>query len=124
MIRPLAAAPDMQVPDMRVCTDVGLMDGIDDTVYTTFFPVPLNAAAAHALEESERHALYVSSVGMTAAAVLAPGKRPFTVGKHEKMVDINHFHFSSGHLSERLLRETARQHGITLTGVLQPCGGC
>ena len=40
------------------------------------------------------------------------------------MVDINHFHFSSAYLRERLLRETARQHGITLTGVLQPCGGC
>ena len=60
---------------------------------------------------------------MTAAAVLAPGKRPFTVGKPAKVLDINHFHFS-GHLNERLLRETAQQHGITLTGVLQPCGEC
>ena len=53
---------------------------------------------------------------MTVAAVLAPGKRPFTVGKPAKVLDINDFHFSSGPLNERLLGETAQQHGITLTG--------
>ena len=35
----------------------------------------------------------------------------------------NTFHFSSGHLNERLLREPAKQQDVTLTGVLQPCGG-
>ena len=39
-------------------------------------------------------------------------------------MSINTFHFSSGHLNERLLRETAKQQGVTLTDVLQPCGGC
>ena len=63
-------------------------------------------------------------VGLTAAAVLAPGLRPFSVGKPRKMTDINAFYFSSGHLNERLLRVTAKQQGVTLTGVLQPCGGC
>ena len=61
---------------------------------------------------------------MTVAAVLAPGKRPFTVGKPAKVLDINDFHFSSGPLNERLLGETAQQHGITVTGVLHPCGRC
>ena len=61
---------------------------------------------------------------MTAAAVLALGRRTFAVGKPTERIDINHFHVSSGHFNERLLRETTQQHGVTLTGVLQPCGGC
>ena len=40
------------------------------------------------------------------------------------MIDINHIQVSSGHQREHLLRQTAQQHGITLTGVLQSCGGC
>ena len=48
---------------------------------------------------------------MTAPAVLDPGKCPFTVGKPAKTIYINHVHFSS-HLNERLLTETARQHGV------------
>ena len=58
---------------------------------------------------------------MTAAAVVAPAKRPFTVGKPDKILDINHFH-SSGHVNERLLMEVAQQHGVALRGVLRPCG--
>ena len=64
------------------------------------------------------------TVGMTAAAVFAPGRRPFTVGKSTKSLDANHFRVSSSHLNKPLLRETDQQRGMTLTGVLQPCGGC
>ena len=109
---------------VAVLTDIGLMDGKNDVVHTGFFPTPLNAAAAHAVEELDGHALGVGRVGMMAAAVLAPGKRPLAVGKPDKTVDINHLHFSHGHLNECLLTETAPQYGLTLTGVLQPCGGC
>ena len=76
------------------------------------------------LADQPAHKYCRGNVGMTVAAVLAPGKRPFTVGKPAKVLDINDFHFSSGPLNERLLGETAQQHGITLTGVLQSCGGC
>ena len=96
-----------------------LTDGYDDTEYTEYFPCPVNLAAAEALTDSDRNDVYVGNVGMTAEAVLAPGRRPFTVGKPAKNIDINHFPFSSGHLNERLLRGMAWQHGITLTGVLQ-----
>ena len=48
---------------------------------------------------------------MTAAAVVAPAKRPFTVGKPDKILDINHFH-SSGHVNERLLMESGRAANI------------
>ena len=40
------------------------------------------------------------------------------------MIDISYFQSSFGHKHERLLREMVQQHGITLTGMLQPCGGC
>ena len=122
-IRPLCTAPGMQEPDMSIYSDVQIMDGIDSTAHTEFFPPPLNESVAQALDKSDWHALHVGD-GMTAAADLAPGKRPFTVGKPVKMVDINHFHFSTGHLGENLLRATALQHGIISTGVLQPCAGC
>ena len=84
---------------MRVFTDVRLMDGQDDALYTDFFPAPLNAAAAQALSETDRHELHVGSVGMTAAAVLAPGRRPFAVGKPAKSINIYHFQVSSGYLN-------------------------
>ena len=105
---------------MSVFTDGRLIDGQDATAYNDFFPKPLSAAATQAPAESDWKEK-VENVGMAAAAV-APGRRPFTVGN--RLLDINHVHVSSGHVNERSLRETARQHGNTLTRVLQPCGGC
>ena len=122
--RPFVAAPGVQKTDMSVFTDVRLIDGQDDALFTDFFSAPLNTAAAQALSETDWHEPHVGCVGMTAAAVLASGRRRFAVGKPIKSEDINHFHVSSGHLNERLLRERAHQHGVTSTGVLQPCGGC
>ena len=61
---------------------------------------------------------------MTVTPALAPGRRPFTVGKHDIFTHTSHVHVSSGHLYEPLLMETAGQHRITLREVLQPCGGC
>ena len=103
-------------------TDVNLMVGHDEADNTELPPPALNPVAAHALEEIDKHAFLIGSAG-TAASILAPGKRPFTVGRPEKVICINHFHVSSGHQHERLVREAAQQHGITLTGVLQTCGG-
>ncbi|CAB1107751.1 unnamed protein product [Ectocarpus sp. CCAP 1310/34] len=59
-----------------------------------------------------------------AVPVMAPGKRPFSVGKPTKIIDVNLLHVSSSHANEFLLRELAKQHGLRLTGVLRPCGGC
>ena len=121
-IRPLSAAPGVQEKDMRVSTVARLMDSHDDTVYTEFFPAPQNAAAAQALSETDCHEPHVRNVGMTAAVVLAPGMRQFTVGKPTKCSEIYHFFVSSGHVNGRLLSEMVQQHGMTLTRVLQPCG--
>ncbi|CAN0054679.1 unnamed protein product, partial [Sphacelaria rigidula] len=59
-----------------------------------------------------------------ALAVIAPGRRPSTVGKPQQTLDINYFHVSLYHVHETTLRATAAQWGITLTGQLAPCAGC
>ncbi|CAM9911506.1 unnamed protein product, partial [Sphacelaria rigidula] len=56
----------------------------------------------------------------SAQAVLAPGKMPV----NRNQVDMNLFHHSHGHLREGLLRETAKQLGVTLVGKLHECKGC
>ena len=53
-----------------------------------------------------------------AAAVLASGVRRFTE------VDINVFHVCNGHAHEGLLRETAKQQGVKLTGPLVTRSRC
>ena len=73
-IRPLAAAPGVQKTDMSLFTDTRLVDSQDDTCVHGIFPCPLNAAAAQALSETDWDELHVRNVGMTAAAVLAPGR--------------------------------------------------
>ena len=103
------------------------MDGFDDTPPTSFFLRFLDTAESQVLEAADCHVPLgydTGNVRQTAASVIAPGSRPFSVGKAVKRIDVNTFHFSSGHLNERLLRKTAKKQGVILTGVLQPCGGC
>ena len=52
-----------------------------------------------------------------ATAVLVPGVRRFTE------MDINFFHVCNAHAHEGLLRETAKQQGVKLTGTLVTCSG-
>ena len=54
-----------------------------------------------------------------AAAALIP--RPL---KHGKEVDINHLHVSLAHAHASVLKATAKQHGIRLTGELVSCSAC
>ena len=51
-----------------------------------------------------------------AAAVLRPGR--------QRWIDINDLHCSLGHAHDTVLRETARQMGINVTGRLGYCDGC
>ena len=92
----------------------------DDAAAETFFPTSITAAEAEffacGFDENEK------AVG--AHAVLAPGSTPFAVGNKSKSVDINLFHLQNGHLCAFLLRETARQQGLVLTGTLEPCDFC
>lgn len=68
--------------------------------------------------------VYGSRVGSDdrekACAVIAPGLMPTTD------VDINHYHRTTAHTHNRLLRDTAKQQGVKLkSGIkLLPCVGC
>ena len=55
----------------------------------------------------------------SACAVIAPGAPP-----NPRVVDINDFHCSHAHAHEGLLRQTAKQLGVELSGELRPCRGC
>ena len=54
-----------------------------------------------------------------AATALIPGSQ-----KHGKEVDINHLHVSLAHAHASVLKATAKQHGILLTGELFSCSAC
>ena len=54
-----------------------------------------------------------------AAAALTPGSI-----KHGKEVDINHLHISLAHAHANVLKATAKQHGIHLTGELVSYSAC
>ena len=54
-----------------------------------------------------------------AAAALIPGPL-----KHGKEIDINHLHVSLAHAHASVLKATAKQHGIRLTGELVSCSAC
>ena len=54
-----------------------------------------------------------------AVAALIPG-----LLKHGKEVDINHSHVSLAHAHASVLKATAKQHGIRLTGELVSCSAC
>ena len=53
------------------------------------------------------------------AAALTPGPQ-----KHDKEVDINHLHVSLAHAHTSILKATAKEHGIRLTGELVSCSAC
>ena len=80
-------------------------------------------AAAHAVEWDNSDRMMQESAER-ALAILGPGKDPFHVGNDRKRVDINVFHDRVGHLSEPVLRESAWQRVITLTGRMEPCSTC
>ena len=54
-------------------------------------------------------------------ATIAPWVKPPNFNMD---VDINDFHCSFNHVHEGLLRETAKQRHVNLTGTLRECQGC
>ena len=59
------------------------------------------------------------STGEDACAVLAPGKQP-----NKPVVNMNDYHWATGHSDEALLRKTAEQQGMVLEGKLLESKGC
>ncbi|CAB1113034.1 unnamed protein product [Ectocarpus sp. CCAP 1310/34] len=113
----------MDLGDTSVLTDEQLKDGYDDTPYQECFPVfiPESDAANVAGVSDSIDGGADFDLG---AAALGPNASPFALGSTEKSVDINRFHRSLAHACEPLLRETAQQRGIVLTGKLEPCTDC
>ena len=139
------SSPSVQtpLPDMSLCvqsfpqcdighelravlSDLQLMEGHDQTPASSFFPPSTNGS------EAERLACLwdgldsgsSSPVTQTACAVLGPSTKPFHIGNRTTSIDINEFHVRNGHLCELLLKETARQQGLVLTGKMEPCDFC
>ena len=79
-------------------------------------PVEIAEPLARVSDESER--------AKNAFTVLVPGRNQFHVGNKPRSTDINVFHDRTGHLSDPILRESARQQDITLTGRMKPCNSC
>ena len=65
---------------------------------------------ARVWDESER--------AKNAFTVLVPGRNLFNVGNKPRSMDINVFNDRTGHLSEPILREYARQQGILLLSLI------
>ena len=59
-----------------------------------------------------------------AFAVLVHGRKPVHVGNKPRRMEINVFHDRTGHLPEPIVRESARQQGIALTGRMELCNSC
>ena len=111
---------------VAVMEDERLMDGILEGAPDDIFPPRVSEIwAENAAQRFERDGLTLDAECdlVVAAAAIAPGKMLRRVGRTFTM-DINLFHVSSGHLSEFLLRESAKQQELTLTGTLLPCEAC
>ena len=99
-----------------VLSDTRASRGCDASVAWLFssesIPVEMGEPFARVWDDSER--------AKNAFAVLVPGRNPFHVGNKPRSMDFNVFHDRTGHLSEPVLRESARQQRITLTGRIEP----
>lgn len=107
---------------MDVITDASRMDGHDGTRYTGLVFNPIDIAAAQALTESDENGFHVGNAERTAAAVVALCRRPIIVEKPVESVDISPLHFSSDHLNEPFLKETAQQRS-SLVAISGPFEG-
>ena len=115
--------PPQEVPCRRNMCATGLYDSNVSGVVTILEPTPFPPLSS-ALRE-------IKLVGKTpsrpecridtplAATALTSGSL-----KHGKEVDINHWHVSYAHAHASVLKATAKQHGIRLTGELVSCSAC
>lgn len=99
----LLAAHGLKTPDLRVLTDLNLRDGIGDSAHTDLLPTALGSADTQSREAPECHTPNVYdgyTVVPTSASVLAPGSRPFCVGRPTRSIDICTFQFSSNRFAQ------------------------
>ena len=119
---PIPPSPQEILPRRNMCA-TGLQNSNVSGVVTVLEPTPFPPFSSVLGE--------IQFVGKTpfrpacrigtslAVAALPPGPL-----KHGKEVDINHLHVSLTHAHASVLKETAKQHGIRLTGELVSCSAC
>ena len=115
--------PPQEIPPRRNMCATGLHNSSVPEVVTVLEPTPFPPLSSVLGE--------IQFVGKTpsrpecrigtpvAAAALTPGPL-----KHGKEVDINHLRVSLAHTHASVLKATAKQHGIRLTGELVSCSAC
>ena len=93
--------------------------GVVTVLESTPFP-PLSSVLGEIQSVGKTPSRPACRIGtLLAAASLIPGPL-----KHGKEVDINHLHVSLAHAHASVLKATAKQHGIRLTGELVSCSAC
>ena len=95
-------------------SDTGGIESISSDYLVEPLPIP---PLSQVLGETDLSPI-LKSKGVALAA-LTPGAL-----KHGSTVNINHLHVSLGHAHDEILRKTAQQHGIRLTGELVSCSEC
>ena len=115
--------PPQGIPPHRNMCAIGLhnynIPGVVTVLEPTPFP-PLSSALGEIQFVGKNPSRPVCRIGTPlAAAALTPGPL-----KHGKEVDINHLHVSLAHAHASVLKATAKQHGIRLTGELVSCSAC
>ena len=113
--------PPQEIPPRRNMCATGLHDsnvsGVVTVLEPTSFP-PLSSVLGEIKFVGEPASRAECRITLAAAA-LAPG-----LLKHGKEVDINHLHVLLAHAHTSVLKATAKQHGIRLTGKLVSCLAC
>ena len=115
--------PPQEIPPRRNMFATGLhnsnVPGVVTVLEPTPFP-PLSSVLGEILFVGKTPSRSECRIGAPlAAAALPPGSL-----KHGKEVDINHLHVSLAHAHASVLKATAKQHGIRLTGELVSCSPC
>ena len=115
--------PPQEIPPRRNMCATGLHDsnvpGVVTVLEPTSFP-PLSSVLAKIQFVGKTPSRPECRIGTPlAAAALTPGPL-----KHGKEVGINHLHVSLAHAHASVLKATAKQHGIRLTGERVSCSAC
>ena len=115
--------PPQQIPPRRNMCTTGLHNSNVAGVVTLLEPnpfPPLSSMLGEIQFVGKTPSRPACRIGTPlAAAALTPGPL-----KHGKEVDINHLHVSLAHAHASVLKATAKQHGIRLTGELVSCSAC
>ena len=122
-LRPPVPPPPQEIPPPRNMCATGMHDlnvsGVVKVLEPPPFP-PLSSVMGEIMFVGKTPSRFQCRIDTPlVATVLTPGPL-----KRDKEVDINHLHVSLAHAHVSVLKATAKQHGIRLTGELVSCSAC